>query len=55
MLTIDGDTVCEGDYMFKKEIYLSIFYCLYFVEDITENMVYEKVMEYTYTYLKGVG
>ena len=39
ILSIDGNPVCEGDYMFEKGIYLSIFYCLCFIEDISVDMV----------------
>ena len=53
MLTIDGDNVYKGDVMFEKGIYLFIFYCLCFVEEIPENTVEEQVMEETYQDLEG--
>ena len=34
LLNINGDPVCEVDGTFEKGIYLSIFYCLCFVEEI---------------------
>ena len=39
--------------MFEKGIYLFIFYCLCFVEEIPENTVEEQVMEETYQDLEG--
>ena len=48
LLIIDGDPVCEGDGMFEKGVHLYIFYCLCFVEDISENIAEKQVMEDTY-------
>ena len=45
ILTIDGYPVYEEYYMFEKVFYLSIFYCLCFINDISENKVEEKLME----------
>ena len=39
ILGINRNPFCEGDYMFEKGIYLSIFYCLCFIEDISVDMV----------------
>ena len=47
LFTINWDTVCEGDGMFKKVINLSIFYCLCFVEEISANISEKPVMEET--------
>ena len=46
-LTIDGDTVCEGERKFGKGIYLSIFYFLCFVEEISVDIAQKQVMEET--------
>ena len=45
MLTIDGGHVCEGDDMFGKVIYLYIFHCLCFVEEISVHITEEQEME----------
>ena len=39
--------------MFEKGLYLYIFYCLCFVEDISENMEEKKLMEETDSDLEG--
>ena len=49
LLTIDGDPIFEGDGMFEKGVYLSIF----FVEEISVDMVEEQVIKYTDPYLLG--
>ena len=38
-LTINGNPVCEGDGMFGKGMYLSIFYYLGYVEEISVHIV----------------
>ena len=45
LLTIYGDPVCERDGTFVKRIYLSIFYCLCFVDAISVHIPEEQVME----------
>ena len=41
--------------MFEKVFYLSIFYCLCFINDISENKVEEKLMEDIDSDLKREG
>ena len=38
-LTISGDTVGEGDDMFEGGVYLSVFYFLCFVNDISTDVL----------------
>ena len=42
-LTIDGDTVCEGYYMSSRFMYLYVFYCLCFVNEISTYTFEENV------------
>ena len=53
LLTIDGGPVCKGYGMFEKGMHLSIFYCLCFVEDISENIAEKQVTEETDLDLEG--
>ena len=43
-LTIDRYPVCKEDNLFEKGIYMSIFYFLCFVEDISSNMAEKQMM-----------
>ena len=39
LLNIDGDPDVEEDSMFEIDIYFSVFYCLYYVKGISEDML----------------
>ena len=45
MLIIYGDTKVEEPFMFQRGMYLHVFYCLCYVEEISTYMLGEKVSE----------
>ena len=53
LLNICEDPFCEGYGVFEKGVCLSIFYCLCFVEDISENIAEKQVTEETDLDLEG--
>ena len=52
LLTIYGDPVFERDGMFVKGMHLSIFYFLFFVEDVSVNILDKQAMEERDPYLE---
>ena len=44
-MTIDGGPVYEGDCMIEEGFYLSVFYCLCFVKEISTDMLGEQSRE----------
>ena len=45
LLIIDGGTKVEETYMFQRNIYLSVFYFLCYVMEISTDMLEEQVSE----------
>ena len=48
LLTIDGNPVDEGEFMFEQGIYLSVFYCLCFVNERQVHMLQDRSKEERY-------
>ena len=44
-MTIDGDPVVEEGSMFERGMYLYVFYCLCFVNDISTDIFEEQLLE----------
>ena len=51
LLTIYGDPDVEEPFMFERGIYLSLLYCLYYVKDISIDILEGKVPEEIHLYL----
>ena len=47
-MTIDGDPDVEEPFMFERVMYFSVFYFLFYIKDISMDMLEEHVLEERY-------